>query len=76
MDIPTYGARSPRLEAKDISKACLLPIVAATLLGSAMAVRAQDLPDGDGRRIVATVCGGCHKVNRMRAGYSPAGWDL
>jgi hypothetical protein len=49
--------------------------IAATLLGSATTVRAQDLPEGDGRQIVAVVCGGCHDINRIRVGYSPAGWQ-
>jgi virginiamycin B lyase len=75
MEIPTHVARSQQQERKDISKACLLPIIAATLLGSAMTARAQDLPEGDRRQIVAAACGGCHDINRIRAGYSPAGWQ-
>jgi len=38
-----------------------------------MAARAQDLRNGHGRQIVAAVCGGCHEINRIRAGHSPAG---
>ena len=75
MELPMHVARSQQQEGKGISKACLLPIIAAMLLGSAMTVRAQDLPEGDGRQIVAAVCGACHDINRIRAGYSPAGWQ-
>jgi virginiamycin B lyase len=35
---------------------------------------AQDLPDGAGKETVAAACGGCHEVNRVRAGYNPDGW--
>jgi virginiamycin B lyase len=35
---------------------------------------AQDLPAGAGRETVAAACGGCHEVNRVRAGYTPDGW--
>jgi virginiamycin B lyase len=35
---------------------------------------AQDFPDGPGKQTVLSVCGGCHEVNRVRAGYTPEGW--
>src|SRR5882672_10599576 len=57
-----------------MSTKSLLPALAATLLGSATPALAQDLPDGPGKETVAAVCGGCHDINRIRAGYSAAGW--
>jgi virginiamycin B lyase len=53
----------------------LSPIVLAALLASALPVTAQDLPEGKGKEIVTSVCGGCHDVNRVRAGYTPEGWQ-
>jgi virginiamycin B lyase len=35
---------------------------------------AQDFPDGPGKQTVLSVCGGCHEVIRVRAGYTPEGW--
>lgn len=32
------------------------------------------LPDGPGKEIVANVCGGCHAISRLGAGYTPEGW--
>jgi virginiamycin B lyase len=32
-------------------------------------------PDGPGKDIVVATCGGCHDINRIRAGYTPAGWN-
>ncbi len=50
-----------------------LPVLTAALLCSAPAL-SQDLPAGPGKETVAAVCGGCHDVNRVRAGYTPEGW--
>jgi virginiamycin B lyase len=33
-------------------------------------------PDGPGKDIVVATCGGCHDINRVRAGYTPAGWNM
>ncbi|HEY1475987.1 MAG TPA: hypothetical protein VGF53_18110 [Pseudolabrys sp.] len=56
----------------------VLPIVAAALLGAATAALSQpaNFPDGPGKDIVVAVCGGCHDINRIRAGYTPAGWNM
>ena len=35
----------------------------------------QNFPDGPGKDTVIAVCGGCHDINRARAGYTPAGWN-
>jgi virginiamycin B lyase len=56
-------------------KTHLLPLLAATLLSSAFPAGAQELPEGNGKQTVAAICSGCHDVNRIRAGYSPAGWQ-
>jgi virginiamycin B lyase len=36
---------------------------------------AQNFPDGPGKETVLKVCGGCHDINRARAGYTPTGWN-
>jgi virginiamycin B lyase len=36
----------------------------------------QNFPDGPGKETVVAVCGGCHDINRARAGYTPAGWNM
>lgn len=49
-----------------------------TLLATSLTIpalaSAQDLPDGAGKATVARLCGACHDVNRVRAGYTPEGW--
>jgi virginiamycin B lyase len=52
-----------------------LVLAAALLLAATLPAAAQDLPDGPGKAIVASVCNGCHDVNRIRAGYTPEGWQ-
>jgi virginiamycin B lyase len=56
----------------------LLVSLAATLLCSTLPAwaqqPAQDFPDGPGKQTVLSACGGCHDVNRVRAGYTPEGW--
>ena len=55
-----------------------LPIAAATLLCSTIGAWSQQtppFPDGPGKDIFVAVCGGCHDINRARAGYTPAGWN-
>src|SRR5450830_2140001 len=58
----------------------ILPIFAATLLCCASAAWSQpapqSFPDGPGKDIVVATCGGCHAINRLRAGYTPAGWNM
>jgi virginiamycin B lyase len=54
----------------------LLAPVVAILLGPAPAANAQgrDFPEGPGKDVFVSVCGGCHELNRARAGYTPEGW--
>ncbi len=49
-------------------------VAAAALACLALPARAQDFPDGPGKDTVVGVCGGCHPINRLRAGYTPDGW--
>jgi virginiamycin B lyase len=50
----------------------------AALLLAAPPARAQqpsmEFPEGPGRATVQAVCGGCHEIERIRAGYTPEGW--
>jgi virginiamycin B lyase len=34
------------------------------------------LPDGPGKERVEAVCGGCHAISRLGAGYTPDGWRM
>ena len=49
----------------------------AAILGLPLTARvqqAQPAPDGPGKDTFVAVCGGCHDINRARAGYTPDGW--
>src|SRR4051812_6612728 len=50
----------------------------AVLLSSAFPAHAepvqQEFPDGPGKAAFLAYCGGCHDINRARAGYAPDGW--
>src|SRR5215470_20148088 len=55
-----------------------LAAIAATfcLAAPALAQQAQgDFPDGPGKETFVNFCGGCHDINRARAGYTPEGWQ-
>ncbi|HEY1361856.1 MAG TPA: hypothetical protein VGF60_06400 [Xanthobacteraceae bacterium] len=55
----------------------LVTMVVAALLAAAPFASAQpaaDFPDGPGKTIFVATCGGCHDINRARAGYTPEGW--
>jgi virginiamycin B lyase len=47
---------------------------AVALLGWVLPAQPQDFPDGPGKDVVMATCGGCHDINRLRAGYTPEGW--
>jgi hypothetical protein len=57
-----------------------LPVLAAALLCCSAPAWSQsappNFPDGPGKDTVVAVCGGCHDINRLRAGYTPAGWNM
>jgi len=54
--------------------------VSAFLLCAAAPALAQqpgsDFPEGPGKDVVVAVCNGCHDINRIKAGYSAAGWNM
>src|SRR5476649_1042142 len=54
-------------------------ILTAIFLGTAppaWSQQPQTFPDGPGKETVVKVCGGCHDINRIRAGYTPTGWNM
>ena len=54
------------------ARACLM---AAALLCSPFAAWGQELPDGEGKELVAAHCNSCHPFHaRVGAGYTAAGW--
>ena len=61
-----------------MSRTPLLALIAANLLCAATQASAQqaqaDFPDGPGKQTFVSLCGGCHDINRVRAGYTPEGW--
>ncbi len=59
--------------AKVFATVVTLPFLYAALPASAQ--QASNFPDGPGKETFVAVCGGCHDINRARAGYSPAGWN-
>ena len=63
-----------------MSSRSILPILTASILAFASAAFGQQtpppFPDGPGKETVLRVCGGCHDINRARAGYTPAGWNM
>lgn len=62
----------PRLRALLLlSPALLWPVSAAWSQQPSAA-----FPDGPGKDTFVAVCGGCHDINRVRAGYTPKGWNM
>src|SRR5471030_1450266 len=61
-----------------MSTKAILPLFAALSLAGTSAALSQQppFPDGPGKEIVVNTCGGCHDINRIRAGYTPAGWNM
>ena len=50
-------------------------LLSAMVLFPSLSAQAQeDFPDGPGKELVLAHCGGCHDINRVRAGYTPEGW--
>ncbi|MBV8745538.1 MAG: hypothetical protein JO134_10910 [Xanthobacteraceae bacterium] len=56
----------------------MLVLATAMLVPLALPAVAQqpgaDFPEGAGKQIVLETCGGCHDINRLKIGYTPAGW--
>src|SRR6185436_17618000 len=59
-------------------KTSIASIVVALLCGTSAAWSqpGQDFPPGPGKDKVVAVCNGCHDINRVKAGYSAAGWNM
>ncbi len=61
-----------------MSNRLLLPVIAAALLGAVFPAMAQqpgaNFPEGAGKSAVLGICGNCHEINRLTAGYTPEGW--
>jgi len=57
-----------------MSRNARVPLFAMVFMCPIIPAQAQDLPAGPGKEAVAAACGGCHEVNRIRAGYTPDGW--
>jgi virginiamycin B lyase len=54
------------------------PLLAAALCAITPAMAQQagpNFPDGPGKSEVLGICGGCHDLNRLTAGYTPEGWQ-
>jgi virginiamycin B lyase len=50
-------------------------LFATMLAGAATAQQAgADFPEGNGKSDVVAICGGCHDIGRVKAGYTPEGW--
>src|SRR5437016_1504008 len=70
--------RNARRRIMSFSKSIVLAL-AYGLLIAAPALAQQpgaNFPDGPGKDTVVAVCGGCHDINRVRAGYNAAGWNM
>src|SRR5262245_32826580 len=58
-----------------MSRHSLLSLMAAVLLGSAVPVPGQELPEGKGKDVVAASCNSCHPFYaRLGGGYTAEGW--
>ena len=57
-----------------MARKSLMSAAAAALLCSVFPAHSQDFPDGPGKQTFTQFCGGCHEINRARAGYTPEGW--
>ncbi|HTO59625.1 MAG TPA: hypothetical protein VMM15_00070 [Bradyrhizobium sp.] len=54
----------------------ILGVLAAMALASPAAAQqpGADFPDGSAKADVVAICGGCHDINRLKAGYTDEGW--
>ncbi|HLQ23084.1 MAG TPA: hypothetical protein VK132_07750, partial [Gemmatimonadales bacterium] len=58
-----------------MSRPSLLSLVTVALLGGALPAWSQELPEGEGKQLVAAQCNSCHPFYaRLGAGYTPEGW--
>src|SRR6266496_5432065 len=60
---------------RTIVKKSLRSLMVAALLCSALPAGSQELPDGEGKELVAAQCNSCHPFHaRVGAGYTATGW--
>jgi virginiamycin B lyase len=54
----------------------ILTVLAAVAMASPAAAQQSgaDFPDGAAKSDVVAICGGCHDINRLKAGYTEEGW--
>jgi len=59
-----------------MANSSVLPVITITSLGLVSPAFSQGfkLPEGAGKETVAAICGNCHNITRLGAGYSPEGW--
>jgi virginiamycin B lyase len=50
-------------------------LAAACLWASPSISQGFSLPDGPGKETVSAICGSCHDISRLGAGYTPEGWN-
>jgi mono/diheme cytochrome c family protein len=57
--------------------AAALAISGAALVAVAVPALAQQLPDGNGKELVATICASCHDLSPVtEGGFSKDDWEL
>ncbi len=60
-----------------MSRKLLFPVAVTAAVGLwplSPASAQFNLPDGPGKETVAALCGGCHDISRLGAGYTTEGW--
>src|SRR5438067_2637828 len=63
------------LDGGPMSRRSLVSLMAAALLCPALPAQGQELPDGQGKELVAAHCNSCHPFYaRVGAGYTAKGW--
>src|SRR6185437_2907963 len=70
----TFMARTLLIPAS-IPALALVGLALPALAQAPAPVNPKDYPDGPGKEIVTTTCNTCHPAARVKAGYTPEGWD-
>jgi len=72
---PAFFGQDARRRAQSVVG--ILALLAATLSSSGAALAQQTgqaFPEGPGKSTVLSICGSCHDVGRLTAGYTAKGW--
>jgi len=69
------NVRRRRQPAKSVAALTLLAAVALAITPVLAQQAGQNFPDGPGKSAVLGICGGCHELARLKAGYTPEGWQ-